>query len=827
MTADRAKGMQAGRAGHRWLLEAGAWGTAYAVAGALGLYLGGTPDQPSPFQPAAGVALAAVLARGWRVLPGIGLGAVALHALAPAFSAQAGGITAAWWLPAALALAALAQALLGAAGITRFVQQPLTLAEPRDISQFFACCAAAAVAGTALAVAAYWISGAITGAGAGAGAGADAAALAAAWWFGQASGTVVMAPVVLAWAAPSHADWPIVAVRFIEPYERNRLAPGTNSSANPAAGPVIAAALRSGGVAATPAFPLRLPDGAAARDAQGVVIYRALYRGEPVPGTQPESEAAREASAYGLVFATLRMGEVLDSVSATLARGYTLCLVDLSTEPAPRRIAGAPACDTQGSALTYRRPLQFADRRWELRVGMPSAADAAAASGFAWPFALFGFSGTAALGAMLLAVTGRTRRVELAVAEAERAREAAVAANQAKSEFLSRMSHELRTPLNAVVGFAQLMESDQEHALGPRHRRWIELVRQAGWHLLEMINDILDLSRIESDRLELRAEALCLQPLLEQTLAMVERLAAQRQVTVTLVPAGAALSVLGDATRVKQIVTNLLSNAVKYNVDNGRVEILCRAVGGRVEIEVRDTGLGMSAAQLEQLFQPFNRLGREHTELQGTGIGLVISRRLAEMMGGRLQASSEAGKGSSFVLTLPRADGGQAVRSEFGALDRGPVEEAQRDVLYVEDNAINAELLRGILAQRPAIRLEVLTTGLGALAAARAQAPDLILLDLHLPDIHGLDVLRRLKAEPACASIPVVVVSADAMEAQVDAALRTGAVDGRGPSDGRQASPSRKLGATPAATCGSALWSPLSSFSATPVSPRWRACVSR
>jgi PAS domain S-box-containing protein len=361
--------------------------------------------------------------------------------------------------------------------------------------------------------------------------------------------------------------------------------------------------------------------------------------------------------------------------------------------------------------------------------------------------------------------------------EAERAREVAEAANHAKSEFLSRMSHELRTPLNAMLGFAQLLELDQNHPLPDAHKPWVAQIQNAGWHLLDMINDVLDLSRIESGTLHLLPQPLDLRELIAATLALVEGHAQRRQITITQDVDSHAELVVGDATRVKQILTNLLSNAVKYNIDGGRIHINTRrAAHDQVEITVTDTGLGMTDEQQAKLFQPFNRLGRERSTLEGTGIGLVISQRLAELMGGTLTVDSVAGQGSSFTVKLPRANALEPLAAEGDTQPQPPSSYHQRVVHYIEDNETNVEVMRGILARRPQVRLEVSITGLDGLAAIRTHHPDLILLDMHLPDISGLELLRHLKADPRTAGIPVVAVSADALAAQIEAALQAGAL---------------------------------------------------
>jgi CheY-like chemotaxis protein/anti-sigma regulatory factor (Ser/Thr protein kinase) len=292
-----------------------------------------------------------------------------------------------------------------------------------------------------------------------------------------------------------------------------------------------------------------------------------------------------------------------------------------------------------------------------------------------------------------------------------------------------------------------------------------------------MINDILDLSRIESGAVRLELTQLDLQPLVMSALSMVSKQAEQRQVKLTQRLDPAASHVWGDATRIRQVLTNLLSNAVKYNVEGGNVHVSSRRLDAdTVEIVVTDTGLGLSQKQLDQLFQPFNRLGRETSGIEGTGIGLVIARRLAELMSGTLAATSVEGSGSSFALRLPRAEPPQEAPGK-AEVDHGPTPTLpKRRVVYVEDNAANVALMRGILAQRPQLQLEVYGDASSGLAAVLDDTPDLLLLDMQLPDGDGLDLLRRLRAEPVWAAVPVLAVSANALPDHVAAALEAGAL---------------------------------------------------
>ena len=356
----------------------------------------------------------------------------------------------------------------------------------------------------------------------------------------------------------------------------------------------------------------------------------------------------------------------------------------------------------------------------------------------------------------------------------ERALHRAEAANRAKSDFLSRMSHELRTPLNAMIGFAQLLGLDRTAVLAPHQREWTQQIQRAGWHLLEMINETLDLARIEAGAVRLTLAPLEVAPMVAACRAMLAGPAAQRGVTITEALSDDAVAMLGDATRVKQVLTNLLSNAVKYNREGGTVHVSSRLDGtGLLEISVTDTGLGMSAIQMASLFQPYNRLGRENSPIEGTGIGLVIARRLSELMGGSLSATSREDVGTTFTLALAAA--AQAERPPPHYTQTSPAPYHQRHVHYVEDNETNIEVMRGVLAQRTQVVLGTSMLGLDGLSAIRRDRPDLILLDMHLPDISGLELLRHLKQDEAIAHIPVVVVSADATLARIEEALTLGA----------------------------------------------------
>ncbi len=346
-----------------------------------------------------------------------------------------------------------------------------------------------------------------------------------------------------------------------------------------------------------------------------------------------------------------------------------------------------------------------------------------------------------------------------ALAASERS---ATEANLAKTTFLSRMSHELRTPLNAVLGFAQLLDMDQ---LTPEQHESIAQILTGGRHLLELINEVLDIARIEAGRMSMSPEVVMASDVIGEALELVRPIAASAGVSLSgFDVASCREPVFVDRQRTIQVVLNLLTNGIKYNRPGGSVTVRCRHDSvDLVLIDVVDDGVGIAADHLPRLFQPFDRLGAEATEVEGTGIGLALSRGLAEMMGGGIEVQSVQGKGSTFTLALPRA-AEAAAASPDGAPDAAPplAPAATRLVLYVEDNPANAQLMRSIVARRSGVELHEAGTGAEAIESVLACRPDLVLLDLHLPDMRGEDVLQRLRSEPTTATVPVVVISADA-----------------------------------------------------------------
>jgi PAS domain S-box-containing protein len=380
------------------------------------------------------------------------------------------------------------------------------------------------------------------------------------------------------------------------------------------------------------------------------------------------------------------------------------------------------------------------------------------------------------IGYLLIGTDNSVRKqVEL---ELNKAMAVAEKANLAKSDFLSSMSHELRTPLSAILGFAQLMESGAPSPT-PLQKRSIDQILQAGWYLLELINEILDLALIESGKLSLSLEPISLAEVMHECQAMIEPQAKKRTVGVAFPHFDIPCFVKADRTRVKQVLINLLSNAIKYNKLGGTVVVDCiTSTPGRIRICVKDSGEGLTPDKLAQLFQPFNRLGQEANAEEGTGIGLVTTKRLIELMGGAIGAESTVGAGSVFWIELNVSTERQLAHGAdlLAAAAQAHVQpDAQtRTLLYVEDNPANMMLIEDLIARRPDIRLLSARDGLRGVEIARAALPDVILMDINLPGISGIKALQILAEDPATRHIPVVALSANAMPRDIAKGLEAG-----------------------------------------------------
>jgi len=383
---------------------------------------------------------------------------------------------------------------------------------------------------------------------------------------------------------------------------------------------------------------------------------------------------------------------------------------------------------------------------------------------------------------VLIDVTDR-RTAETARQE----REVALRESEAKSQFMARMSHELRTPLNAVLGFAQLLLADElsgDRPDGPdgpssaSRRRRLAHILSAGQHLLSLINDVLQLSGVAGGEVRVDLAPVPLQGLLDSTLPLLGPLLDGRDTSVSVGPLQQA--VMADATRLRQVLLNLLSNAIKYNRPGGQVRVSAQRQGGRVRLQVADDGCGMDDAQLRHLFEPFNRLGADRGAVEGTGIGLAIVKALVQRMGGSVSVTSTPGQGSVFQVELAAADTLPAApvpAAAHPAPQRPGSRQPLRQLLYIEDNPVNALIIGELLDRRGDLKLHVAVDGGSGVAQARALQPDLILLDMQLPDFDGYEVLRRLRADADTAAIPCIALSANAMPQDIERALKAGVSD--------------------------------------------------
>ncbi|WP_028102012.1 hybrid sensor histidine kinase/response regulator [Pseudoduganella violaceinigra] len=371
----------------------------------------------------------------------------------------------------------------------------------------------------------------------------------------------------------------------------------------------------------------------------------------------------------------------------------------------------------------------------------------------------------------------RTLQLEQANSELAMAMQEAKSANQAKSAFLSSMSHELRTPLNAILGFAQILTSEKLPSTLEQKREFANHILKSGRHLLTLINEILDLAKIESGAVALSLEPVAVNEMLRECETMVAPLATGRGIRL-LFPDGCLANVMADRTRLKQVLLNLLSNAIKYNRDGGAVVVDCSPSGaGMVRISVQDTGMGLRPEQVKLLFQPFNRLGQESGTEEGTGIGLVVTKRLVELMGGTIGVTSSQGVGSMFWIELLSTD---PTPSRVDMNAERPAEHPRHaagepaTVLYVEDNPANLKLVEEIISFRPDLRLISAPDGHLGIELARAHRPDIILMDINLPGVNGIDAVKVLTNDPLTAHIPVIALTANAMPRDVEKGLAAG-----------------------------------------------------
>jgi signal transduction histidine kinase/CheY-like chemotaxis protein len=605
-------------------------------------------------------------------------------------------------------------------------------------------------------------------------------------------------------STPAPAEEYLV-VSYVSPVALNANIQGLNQLSFSETRDAILEARRSGSTRSSAPFQLlqRGPGG------MGVVVFRALPAREgeaalPAPdGSMPHQ---------GAVFISLYLHDSFDGLPVDSTGSIRMCLFDVTDPGRPMHLAGQSDCAATSLAYGAKELARSIDRsiggrQWRLLIEAGPEHLRASRNWGSWLLSVLGLLGASMLGVFLLAQIDRQRQFQREVsarsrelASEIREREAAQSANRAKSEFLSRMSHELRTPLNAVLGFAQLLAADRNPPLSATQHEQIALIEKAGWHLRDMIDEVLDLARIEAGALRLQLEAVDLVGLLEDCRSMLGAEASRRGIELrapTLpgeggdrrlaVGASPAPFLQADPTRLRQILLNFLGNAIKYT-EGGHVSLeIDYPTAGEIAVSVIDSGPGLSAAQLARLFVPFDRLGREKTSA-GTGIGLVISRQLAEAMGGRLTVESRPGLGSRFTVTLPRAasrgnpripspSAGQAASSD-NAGERAARPQAGAEppwIVCIEDNPLNVALFRDAIATAGDFRLDHHALASDGLHAVRTLQPALVILDLNLPDRHGTEVLAALRADPRTRTIPVMVVSADATPGTREHTLAAGA----------------------------------------------------
>ncbi|KPQ21377.1 MAG: Signal transduction histidine kinase [Halomonas sp. HL-93] len=354
------------------------------------------------------------------------------------------------------------------------------------------------------------------------------------------------------------------------------------------------------------------------------------------------------------------------------------------------------------------------------------------------------------------------------------ARDQAEHANQAKSDFLSSMSHELRTPLNAILGFAQLLASNTRTPLNAKQQRQVSQIEKGGQHLLSLINDVLDLARIEARQLSLSIESISLAGVFDDACSTLEASADAAGITLTCTPPDTRWQVHADYTRTKQVLLNLLSNAIKYNVAHGRIEVSAEHQQEHILIRVRDTGPGVDPARLEELFEPFNRLDAEHSRVEGTGIGLSITRELVTQMHGQIGVDSQPGQGATFWFTLPVATSAAAPSPREVQPDTPAATASSRTLLYIEDNPANQRLMEDIVDAMEGMTLRIAPSAELGLDMLQAEIPAVVLMDLHLPGMSGFEALTRLRRDPRYQTLKVIALSANALPRDIRKGLNAG-----------------------------------------------------
>lgn len=371
-------------------------------------------------------------------------------------------------------------------------------------------------------------------------------------------------------------------------------------------------------------------------------------------------------------------------------------------------------------------------------------------------------------------------RVQKRTEELKEAKEEAEQANQAKSEFLSRMSHELRTPLNGIIGFGQVLLKNKKEPLSKNQSNDIKQILSSGNHLLGLINEILDLARIEAGKISLSIEPVDLHQVISETISIIRPLAENSKIIIIdNISIASNKLIQVDKTRFKQITLNLISNAIKYNRPKGSVTLGYKTItdSNKLRIQITDTGLGIPEKIRENIFEPFSRFGAERTEIEGAGIGLTITKKLTEIMGGELNFDSQEGIGTSFYIDFPIYADSHSIPEELLIETQNPIFFGDKDqyiILYVEDNFLNLTLVERLLSDFSNIKLISAADGKSGIQMAISKKPDLILMDINLPGINGIEAMRILQDNPNTREIPVIAVSANAMQQDIERAMREG-----------------------------------------------------